>query len=197
MENNNRTTYAIIIVVSLILVYLTKQWLDSRKALKVDPIVPKQEQPFDPETYVDPYGITRCYPSDRKRLQKEREDKAKKKSATSKGKYHYHVNVSNVHRDRETYDREILADGSVRLKKKSTDLSHINGTYDWDMDLYITDDDELLSYIINNYDWLKKYKVSGSESNIHDDYNNRIDDYLDDPEDETTFDPDIFNFLDD
>lgn len=198
MERNNRAAYAIIIAVAIPLVYFTKQWINSQKAIGEERVNHKVEYEFDPETYVDPYGITRCYPSDYKRMEKERMKKHNLKTpAEGKGKYHYHVNLSNIHRDWETYDRETMADGSVRLRKTSSDLSYLNGTYDWYMDLYLPDDDAILSYIIENYSTLKKYKVSATVPDIYDEYNNRLDEYLDDPEDEIAFDPDIFDFLDD
>lgn len=196
-EKNNRMAYVLITVVSLIAVYFTKQWLDSQKEIPNDPYVPAPELKFDPATYVDPYGKTTCYPSDVKRMEKERMKKSGNKTTTERGKYHYHVNLSNVHREWESYDSETLADGSVRLKKKSSDLSYLNGTYDWDMDLYLANDDEILSYIIENYATLKKYKVSEGMTNIYDRYNDNLDEYQDDPEDEITFDPDTYYFLDD
>lgn len=180
---DSRIAYIIVIAVSLFAVYETKQWLNAQKAKHIIEQPPAQEEyVFDPETYVDPYGITTCYPSDSERIRRERAKNAIHSPTQSKGKYHYRITVSNLHRDR---------------RRHSSDLSYLNGTYEWDMDLYITDQDELLSYIINNYDVLKRYKVASDASNIYDIYNDNYDDYRDDPEDEITYDPDIYNFLDD
>lgn len=198
----NRASYAIIIVISLILVYFTKQWLNSQKAMmKAQEPIQKTEYVFDGSTYVDPYGITTCYPSDVERWKREQAKKGKNAGETassSKGKYHYHITLSNAHREWDNYDKEVNADGSVRMRKRSSDLSYLNGTYEWDMDLYLSNDDAILSYIIENYNTLKKYKVKPtSNRNIYDEYNDNLDAYLDDPEDEITFDPDIYDFLDD
>lgn len=199
--NNNTRVYILISAIGIILVYLTKQWLDSQKPVVDEEKPAWMDYKFDPSTYVDPYGTTTCYPSDVERNRKKKEAAGAKQDyhpvASSKGKYHYLVTISNAHREWEEYETQTMADGSIRMRKKSTDLSYLNGTYEWDMDLYISDDNELFSYIKNNYPRMKQYKISAGASNIYDEYNDRLDDYLDDPEDEITYDPDIFYFLDD
>ena len=47
------------------------------------------------------------------------------------------------------------------------------------------------------YNYKFKPEESSPSSNIYDEYQDRLDDYLDDPEDEIRFDPEIFDFQDD
>ena len=198
--SNNRRNYTIAFIVLMILVFLTDQCAEKKETTSHQTQNVQSNGELDMSNYVDPYGITTCYPTDVERNRRKKANnnqRARHSVSESKGLYHYRVTVSNLQREWDRYEQETMANGTVRMRKISDDLSHINGTYEWDMDLYITDDNELLSYIIKNYNILKKYKVNGDASNIYDDYNNRIDEYLDDPEDEITFDPDIFNFLDD
>lgn len=120
--------------------------------------------------------------------------------SNNKGKYHYEVTISNARREWETYEQETLINGDVRLKKKSPDISEVNGTYIWDMDEYLPDADAQFNYILSNYSRMRKYKVShskGSRNNDADIYNDRLDEYLSDPEDEAEFPPEIFDYLDD
>lgn len=120
--------------------------------------------------------------------------------SNNKGKYHYEVTISNARREWETYEQETLINGDVRLKKKSPDISEVNGTYIWDMDEYLPDADAQFNYILSNYSRMRKYKVShskGSRNNDADIYNDRLGEYLSDPEDEAEFPPEIFDYLDD
>ena len=142
----------------------------------------KQEYKFDPNTYVDPYGTTTCYPSDISK-------------SKPKGKYHYKVTISNASQELNTYEKEELINGELRLRKTSPDISYLNGTYIWDSDVYLPDEDAMFNYICTHYNEMKKYKVSGRSKNIYDEYNDRLYDYLEDPEDEIEYDPDIFDFL--
>ena len=165
---------------------------ESIKSRVPEPIPEKEKAPFvyDPSTYISPYPHNNF--TKEKYEQKQRASKAKH-NAPSRGKYHYHVIISNASRDYETYEQEILANGDLRLKRKTPNASELNGTYVWDMDTYLENDDAILSYIINHFQEMKKYKVQPGTSYSPDDlYNDYYDEYVMDPEDEETFDPDIF-----
>lgn len=126
-------------------------------------------------------------------------------SSNTRGKYHYEVTISNTRREWETYEQETLINGQIRLKKTSPDLSEINGTYIWDMDEYLPNEDAMFNYILSNYSRMRHFKVTpkahqtykGYYQNDADEFNDRLDDYLSDPEDESEFPPEIFDYLDD
>lgn len=123
----------------------------------------------------------------------------------ARGKYHYVVTISDARRDWETYEQQTLINGEVRLKKTSSDISEINGTYIWDMDEYLPTEEAMFNYILSNYSRMKQYKVQSTPSQKStssrkcdaDEYNDRLDEYLADPEDESEFPPEIFDFLQD
>ena len=54
------------------------------------------------------------------------------------------------------------------------------------------DELETSTYHPSDFHYDNKMKASNAE----DEYNDRLDDYLDDPEDELRFDPEIFDFQD-
>ena len=157
----------------------------------------RQDKPFDPETYVDPYGTTTCYPSDHERVMRQREERMRKygtsESATKK-KYHYKITISNASEKWRTFEKQELINGDIRLKNKSKDISYLNGTYIWDSDIYLPDEDAMFDYIYSHYDVMKRYKVDAVK-NIYDVYNDNLDAYLEDPEDESEFNPDIYDYL--
>lgn len=160
------------------------------------PATPKQQEAisFDPSTYIDPYGTTTCYPSSKPRNQRQYSSNSK----VTSGKYHYVVTISDARREWESYEQETLINGDVRLKKKSPSLDYLNGTYEWDMDEYLPNQEAMFNYIYSNYSRMKKYKVHTSKrKNDADEFNDRLDEYLSDPEDESEFPPEIFDYLDD
>lgn len=149
---------------------------------------------FDPSTYIDPYGTTTCYPSSKPRHPRQYSSNTN----AARGKYHYVVTISDARREWETYESEPLINGDIRLKRKSPSLDYLNGTYEWDMDEYLPDQDAMFNYIYQNYSRMKQYKVHSSKRvNDADEFNNRLDEYLEDPEDESQFPPEIFDFLED
>lgn len=168
--------------------------------LKQEPQVSPKQEPevlsFDPDTYIDPYGTTTCYPSSAPR--KPRQYSSNTKAA--RGKYHYEVTITDARREWETYEEEPLINGQIRLKKISPDISQINGTYIWDMDEYLPNEDAMFNYILANYPQMQQYKVSSKKANYKsasDIYNDRLDEYLADPEDGSEFPPEIFDFYSD
>lgn len=75
-------------------------------------------------------------------------------------KYHYTLTISNAQREWETYETQEMINGEVRLRKTSPDVSHLNGYYEWDSDIYLPDENAMFNYICDNYEIMKKYKVS-------------------------------------
>ena len=169
-------------------------------SLKQEPQVSIKQEPevlsFDPDTYTDPYGTTTCYPSSAPRKPRQYSSNTK----VARGKYHYEVTITDARREWETYEEESLINGQIRLRKTSPDISQRNGTYIWDMDEYLPDEDAMLNYILANYPRMQQYKVSSKKANYKsasDIYNDRLDEYLADPEDESEFPPEIFDFYSD
>lgn len=167
------------------------------------PASPEREAiSWNPLTYQDPYG-SKIYDSTREnaRLKQSKENTRQysSNSIPATGKYHYEVTISDARREWETYESETLINGDIRLKKKSPDISEVNGTYIWDMDEYLPDEDAMFNYILSNYSRMKRYKVTpkSRRKNDADEFNDRLDEYLADPEDESEFPPEIFDFLDD
>lgn len=82
------------------------------------------------------------------------------------------------------------------------------GVYAWDSRIKFTTQAQMLNYLCLNVDSMQQYKISTtdpfggkiiypSEGNIADEYNDRLEDYLADPEDELEFPPETFDFQDD
>lgn len=157
---------------------------------------------WNPLTYEDPYG-SKTYDSTREnaRLKQSRGNSRQYASnySPARGKYHYEITITDARREWETYEKETLINGEIRLRKTSPDISQVNGTYIWDMDEYLPDEDAMFNYILSNYPRMRKYKVNPTSrrKNDADEFNDRLDEYLADPEDESEFPPQIFDFLDD
>ena len=56
----------------------------------------------------------------------------------------------------------------------------------------VSEDKDTAGYLPSGYYYDRALKTTNAE----DEYNDRLDDYLDDPEDELRFDPEIFDFQD-
>ena len=110
-------------------------------------------------------------------------------------KYHYEVTISNSRREWETYEQETLINGQIRLKKVSPDICY-DGTYIWDSNVYLPNEDAMFNYIISNYPQMRQYRINTTICDP-DEYNYNLDAYLEDPEDEATFDPQIYDFYQD
>ena len=94
------------------------------------------------------------------------------------------------------------------LKISSSQIRALNGVYEWQSIIAFKTQREMFDYICEHFKEMQKYKVgsvpvtqkqvkSSKHTNIYDEYQERFDDYLDDPEDEIEFDPDVFDFQDD
>ena len=152
------------------------------------------------------------------------EKDARQKEDTSEISYNpvYYENT-NV-REPEIYDYrltitnadELLRTSNIQrgwrdeppLKMTTSQIKALNGVYQWQSTISFKTQREMFDYICEHFNEMQKYKVgsapipqksvkSSKHTNIYDEYQDRLDDYLDDPEDEITFDPDIFDFQDD
>lgn len=105
----------------------------------------------------------------------------------------------NVHRLQQNMSPLTLSSGQI---------SNLKGTYIWYSELNFTSEAQLLNYVCENYEEMQEFKVSSTtfieklrqpsrHRNIADEYNDRLDEYLDDPEDEQSFPPELFDFQDD
>ena len=94
------------------------------------------------------------------------------------------------------------------LKMTTSQISALNGIYEWQSSIAFKTQREMFDYICEHYKEMQTYKVDSApvstkpvntskSSNIYDEYQDRLDEYLDDPEDEITFDPEVFDFQDD
>lgn len=94
----------------------------------------------------------------------------------------------NCTRQKEETQYEYEATDSVRSLINDENTVETEEIYEYESP--IIDTDESLSP--------SNIQISNGESdNIYDEYQDRLDDYLDDPEDEIRFDPEVFDFQDD
>lgn len=94
------------------------------------------------------------------------------------------------------------------LNMTTVQIKALNGIYEWQSTICFKTRREMFDYICENFKEMQKYKVSSApmsqesvellkRTNIYDEYQYRFDEYLDDPEDEIRFDPEVFDFQDD
>ena len=127
--------------------------------------------------------------------------------------YHYRLTVRdpefeyewlNTHRKEQNLEPLILTRKQVRK---------LSGVYAWDSKIKFTTQAQLLNYLCKHVDEMQKYKTSTTDPfggyiksyesqgshrshgarNAEDEYNDRLYEYLDDPEDELQFDPEVFD----
>lgn len=96
------------------------------------------------------------------------------------------------------------------LELSPSQTKALNGIYEWKSDIFFKTQRQMFDYICEHYMEMQKYKVgsvpkpvphkserSSTRTNIYDEYQDRLYDYLDDPEDEIEYDPEVFDFQDD
>lgn len=97
------------------------------------------------------------------------------------------------------------------LKMSKRQINSLNGIYEWKSEIFFETQRQMFDYICENFTEMQKFKISPStvsksvtskptvekKTNIADEYNDRLDEYMDDPEDELRFDPEVFDFQDD
>ena len=105
----------------------------------------------------------------------------------------------NTHRKEQNLEPIYLTPKQIRS---------LAGVYAWDSKIKFTTQAQLLNYLCKHVEEMQKYKVSTTDpfggkikspggGNEADEYNDRLDEYLDDPEDELEFNPEVFDSQDD
>lgn len=133
--------------------------------------------------------------------------KEKGKSKEQIFEYHYTIDDAYNELNLSNYQR-VRWRNEEPLHLSASQIRNLNGTYIWESKIYFRTQREMFDYICEHFEEMQKYKVSSSSvtqksgksvknTNIYDEYQDRLDDYLDDPEDEIEFDPDVFDFQDD
>ena len=122
--------------------------------------------------------------------------------------YDYRLNITDAEELLRTSNIQRGWRDKPPLKISSSQIRALNGVYEWQSTIAFKTQREMFDYICEHFSEMQKYKVgsapasrkpgkSSKSSNIYDEYQDRLDDYLDDPEDEITFDPEVFDFQDD
>ena len=127
----------------------------------------------------------------------------------SEGKvYNYWIKIDDAAETLNTSNIQRGWRNEPPLKMSSAQLRRINGIYEWQSPIFFETQRQMFDYICEHFKEMRKYKIkslpaksrelrNASSQNIYDEYQDRLDDYLDDPEDEIRFDPEIFDFQDD
>ena len=121
---------------------------------------------------------------------------------------HYRLTIRDSEFEYEWLNTHREAQGLAPLRLTRRQIRNLAGVYAWDSKIKFTTQAQLLNYVCQNFEETRKYKISETdpfggqpkprrEKNIADEYNDRLDDYLDDPEDELEFSPEVFDFSDD
>lgn len=104
-----------------------------------------------------------------------------------KGQYHYNVTISDTH---YLYHRR----GDHHRK----DAKLINGTYIWDMNTYLPDEQAMFDYILDHLPEMQRFKKTSKELSYSQDleyFDEHYSDYWDDPEEGITYPDDVFDYL--
>ena len=121
---------------------------------------------------------------------------------------HYRFSVTDAEFEYEWLNRHRLEQNLEPIRLSSRQLKKMKGVYAWDSKIKFTTQAQLLNYLCKHLDEMQKYKISDTDPfggppkaktgrNAEDEYNDRLDDYLDDPEDEIEFNPEVFDFQND
>lgn len=121
--------------------------------------------------------------------------------------YNYRIKIDNAENSLETSNIQRGWRNEPPLKLSRFQIKALNGIYEWKSPLFFETQRQMFDYICENFQEMQKFKiesisvkpsknVSLQKENIYDEYNHRLNDYLDDPEDEITFNPEIYEFQD-
>ena len=122
--------------------------------------------------------------------------------------YDYRLTITNADELLRTSNIQRGWRDELPLKMSSSQIRALNGVYEWQSTIAFKTQREMFDYICEHFSEMQKFKVgsapvarkpvkSSKNTNIYDEYQDRFDDYLDDPEDEIEFDPEVFDFQDD
>lgn len=119
---------------------------------------------------------------------------------------HYRLTVRDPQFEYEWLNRHRIEQNLKPLKLTSRQIRSLAGIYAWDSKIKFTTQAQMLNYLCKHVDEMQKYKISTTDpfggkiyggSNGEDEYNDRYEDYRDDPEDELQYPPEVFDFQDD
>lgn len=120
--------------------------------------------------------------------------------------YHYRLTIRDAEFEYDWLNRHRKQQNLEPVKLTSRQLRNLEGTYAWDSKINFATQAELLNYVCENFDEMQKFKESSKsdmgrnsyrKKSAEDEYNDRLDGYLDDPEDEIEYPPEIFDFQND
>lgn len=122
--------------------------------------------------------------------------------------YNYWIKVDDAENSLETSNIQRGWRNELPLKMSRSQIKALNGIYEWKSPIFFATQRQMFDYICENFQEMQKFKIeslsvkpsnnaSKQKKNISDEYNDRLYEYLDDPEDEIEFDPEIFDFQDD
>lgn len=114
----------------------------------------------------------------------------KPKKISSKPKYHYSITISTPEYEEL---QEVEPNGKyLKVKRRKIVKPSVpDGHYEWDMDIKLNSIQEIYDYLSKHH---KDIKANSFDEISY--YEDHRDDYLDDPEDEIRFPPEIFETLD-
>lgn len=127
----------------------------------------------------------------------------------SEGKvYKYRVKIEDAKETLITSNIQRSWRNEPQLKMSASQLKKMNGIYEWQSTIFFETQRQMFDYICEHFHEMQKFKIESlpvnyrklgipQKKNLYDEYNDRLDEYLDDPEDEIRFDPEIFDFQDD
>ena len=119
--------------------------------------------------------------------------------------YHYRIVIDDAENSFETSNIQRGWRNEPPLKWSKSQIKALNGIYEWQSEIFFETQRRMFDYICEHFNEMRKYKVSAAPasnnpaktSNMYDAYQDRLDEYLDDPEDEIRFNPETFDFQDD
>lgn len=117
---------------------------------------------------------------------------------------HYRLTIRDAEFEYEWLNTHRRSQHLEPLKLTPNQIKKLPGVYAWDSKIKFTTQAQLLNYVCKHIDEMQKYKISTSDpfggkikstkhTNEADEYNDRLEEYLDDPEDELEFNPEVFD----
>lgn len=133
---------------------------------------------LDQEVSIAPSEFVRPKPKDKPKEEK-------------KQWYKYRVEIESTP-EKKLYKIEKSGYNQYEISRRGSSYSY--KTYEFISDK-VMNTQEAYNYVINNLDKCTLVSNTSSEENIYDRYNDDYEGYIDDPEDEINYPPEIFDFL--
>lgn len=105
--------------------------------------------------------------------------------------YKYRVEIESTP-EKKLYKIEKSGYNQYEISRRGSGYSY--KTYEFISDK-VMNTQEAYNYVINNLDKCTLVSNTSSEENLYDRYNDDYEGYIDDPEDEINYPPEIFDFL--